>query len=98
MKVFLVLNGMALVFMIYVLVNFWKEGVRASGGSLRKFKIESVYASRPQVFVVTRPLEADARRAAKSSVVPFPAPKVGSEGQTGGTPGGRPRQKKYSTG
>ncbi len=98
MKVFLVLNGMALGFMIYVLVNFCKEGLRTSRGGLRQFKRESVYASRPPVFVVARPLEADARRAGKSSVVPFPTPRVGSEGQTGATPGGKATQKRYSTG
>jgi hypothetical protein len=94
----LILNGMALVFMLYVLLNFWKEGVRTSRGSMRPFKLESVYASRPQVFVVTRMPEVNARRAGMGSVVPFPAPKEISDGQTGGTPGGQTRLRKYSTG
>ena len=98
MKLFLILNGMALVFMVYVLVNLWKEGFRTSRGSIRPFKLESVYASRPQVFVVTRTLEAEARQAGIGSVVPFLAPKEVSEGQTGGTPGSQPGQRKYSTG
>ncbi len=31
MAIFLLLNGMGLAFLLYVLVNFWKEGHRAKG-------------------------------------------------------------------
>jgi hypothetical protein len=75
MTIFLVLNGMALVFMLYVLVNFWKEGNRTTRGSIRLYRLQSLYGSKPEVFVVTQSLGFEAKRPGKTSLIQFPLAK-----------------------
>lgn len=75
MTIFLVLNGMALVFMLYVLVNFWKEGNRTTHSSMHLYKLQSLYGSKPEVFVVKGSQEVVARRPGKASLIRFPAAK-----------------------
>jgi hypothetical protein len=102
MTIFLVLNGMAVVFMLYVLVNFWKEGRRTTHGGVRSYDFQSLHGSEREVFVVTRPLEFEVGRPGKRSLIRFPAPvgrpredQVGGESAQGG---GRSSPRKYSSG
>jgi hypothetical protein len=70
MTIFLVLNGMGLVFLLYVLASFWREGYRtASNVHKRATQFRSYEGA--HVFVVTRPISRSARRI--DSVVPFKA-------------------------
>src|SRR6202022_2181524 len=73
--IFLVLNGMAVAFMLYVLVNFWKEGRQTTHGEDRSNRRQSLHGSKPEVFVATRPLGLGAGRPSKHSVIRFPIPK-----------------------
>jgi hypothetical protein len=52
--IFLALNGMGVVFLLYVLVQFWKEGRRPKKCSLRRFTLLSRDLSCPKVFLVNR--------------------------------------------
>jgi hypothetical protein len=72
MTIFLVLNGMAIVFLLYVLVSFWEEGARTTHGGIRLHKLQSVYESRPMVFVLTRLQASEAVRPANRSLIQFP--------------------------
>jgi hypothetical protein len=75
MTMFLVLNGMAVVFMLYVLVNFWKEGRRTAQGGMRSHQILSTRGINPEVFTITGPQEVAARRPGKPSLIRFPVAK-----------------------
>jgi hypothetical protein len=75
MALFFVLNGIAVVFMLYVLVNFWKEGRRTARGGVRSHQLQSMRGSNPEVFIVTGPLEIAARRPGKTSLIRFPVAK-----------------------
>ena len=86
MTIFLVLNGMAVVFMLYVLVNFWKEGRRTTRGGVRSFELQSLHGRKREVFVVTRHLEFEAGRSGKRSLLRFPIPE------------GRPREDQILAG
>jgi hypothetical protein len=53
MLIFTGLNGMGVVFLVYVLVQFWKEGHRSRNRSTRQCAIEFLEENRPEVIVVT---------------------------------------------
>jgi hypothetical protein len=102
MTMFLVLNAMGVVFLLYVLVNFWKEGRRTTQGDVRSYRLQSLHGSKPEVFVATRPLGFEAGRPGKRSLIRFPAPEgrpqgdqVGREAAQGG---GKSSLRKYSSG
>jgi hypothetical protein len=98
MTIFLILNGMGLVFMLYVLVNFVKEGMRTAHGGTRMDRLRSLYASKANVFVATRPVEMAGSAAKGAAVIPFPlAEGRPAEGQPA-PDGGKPSQRKYSVG
>ena len=75
MTIFLVLNGMAVAFMLYVLVNFWKEGKQTTHGEVGSYRLQSLHGSKPEVFVATRPLGLEAGRPRKHSLIRLPIPK-----------------------
>ena len=75
MTIFFVLNGMAVAFMPYVLVNFWKEAKQTPHGEVRSYRLKPLHGSRPEVFVATRPLGLEAGRPRKHSLIRFPIPK-----------------------
>jgi hypothetical protein len=75
MTIFLVLNGIAVVFLLYVLVNFWKEGRRTAHGGVSSHPLQSMRGNNPEVFIVTGPLEVAARRPGKTSLIRFPVAK-----------------------
>ena len=79
MTIFLVLNGMALVFMLYVLVNFWREGTRTARSGGGTYRLQSPYGRKSGVFVVTRPLEVAAGRPDNITAIRFPAAKERAE-------------------
>jgi hypothetical protein len=60
MMLFTLLNGLGVVFLVYVLVQFWKEGHRSeqpdASGSVIEFSVER----KPTVVVVTHPISNNA--------------------------------------
>src|SRR5579863_3943367 len=100
MTIFLILSGMGLLFMLYVLVNFVKEGRRTPHGGARMHRLPSLYGSKTEVFVATRPVEMAGSASKATAVIPFPALE-GRPRPVGGQPapdGGKPSQRKYSVG
>ena len=70
MKIFFVLNGMGVAFLLYVLANFWKEGHRPKSNA-RKYAMEFGRRDLADVFVVTHPISHAAQGGI--SVIPFQA-------------------------
>ena len=70
MKIFLLLNGVGVVFLVYVLVQFWKEEHRTKCRG-RAARCRVPYQNRAKIVVVTRPITLGAQ--ADRSVVPFRA-------------------------
>jgi hypothetical protein len=68
MTIFFVLNGVGIVFLVYVLASFWKEGHRTPGNA-RKAASKIRQRDWPEVFVVTRPISLSAEDC--FSVIPF---------------------------
>ena len=56
MMIFAVLNGLGVVFLVYVLVQFWKEGHRPIKPAMRDRLIEFPMKDSPTVLVVTHPV------------------------------------------
>jgi hypothetical protein len=55
MMIFAVLNGLGIVFLVYALVQFWKEG-RRSKGAVRQYETDFMREVKPEVIVVTHPI------------------------------------------
>jgi hypothetical protein len=89
MKIFLLLNGMGVVFLLYVLANFWKEGKRTKIEA-RKYATEFGRRDWVDVFVVTHPISHSAQGGV--SVIPFQARDRG----LGGKPAPRPAAREAS--
>jgi hypothetical protein len=68
MTIFLVLNGLGVIFLLYVLANFWKEGQRQKSDA-RKHAMELGRRDWADVFVVTHPISHFAQGGV--SVIPF---------------------------
>jgi hypothetical protein len=66
MAIFTALNGMAVVFLVYVLVQFWKEGRALRKEARRRHTAEFSEEDNPQVIVVTH--------AISGGLQPEPAP------------------------
>jgi hypothetical protein len=56
MILFTALSGLSVFFLLYVLVQFWKEGRRSERQSTRGQVIQFSSKSKPTVVVVTRPI------------------------------------------
>ncbi len=56
MMLFTLLNGLAVVFLLYVLVQFWKEGHRSLGPATSDKVIVFSMKNKPTVVVVTHPI------------------------------------------
>jgi hypothetical protein len=56
MMLFTALNGLGVVFLVYVLIQFWKEGHRQMRPVPRDRAIEFSMEDRPTVLVVTHPI------------------------------------------
>ena len=56
MLLFTGLNGLGVVFLLYVLVQFWKEGHRSNKPGTRDRVVEFSLENRPTVIVVTHPI------------------------------------------
>jgi hypothetical protein len=80
MTIFLVLNGLGVVFLLYVLANFWKEGRQDTD---RKYAMEFRQRDWADVLVVTHPISHNAQGGV--SVIPFQA--------RGRELGGKPEQR-----
>jgi hypothetical protein len=84
MLIFTVLNGMGVAFLLYVLVNFWKEGKRAKHPAARSYRSLSLDSAKSEVFVATRPLTFETDRSTEHPVIRFHAQK------------GRPQEKQVA--
>jgi hypothetical protein len=60
MMLFTLLNGLGVVFLVYVLVQFWKEGHRSKQFDARERVIEFAVERKPTVVVVTHPISLNA--------------------------------------
>jgi hypothetical protein len=78
MMLFTLLNGLAVVFFMYVLVQFWKEGHRPMEPDARERVIEFSVKDKPTVVVVTQPISNSAH--GRLSVVSSRAPLTSSQG------------------
>jgi hypothetical protein len=54
MLIFVALNALGVAFLVYVLVQFWKEGHRPKRRARQKYAIEYSQENKPEVIVVTR--------------------------------------------
>ena len=72
--IFTVLSGMGVAFLLYVLVNFWKEGKRAKYPATRSYRSLSLDSTKPEVFIATHPLTFETDRPAEHPVIRFHAP------------------------
>ena len=70
MTIFFLLNGLGVVFLLYVLANFWKEGRRSMNKS-RKNAVELGQRDWADLGVVTHPISHTAQGGL--SVIPFRA-------------------------
>jgi hypothetical protein len=70
MNIFLLLSGLGVVFLLYVLAGFWKEGHR-SANNARKYAAEFGESNWYEVAVVTHPISHNAQGG--QSVIPFQA-------------------------
>jgi len=70
MTIFFVLNGLGVIFLLYVLANFWKEGHRPKNDA-RKYAMEFGRRDWADVVVVTHPISHSAQGGL--SVIPFQA-------------------------
>jgi len=68
MTIFLLLNGLGVVFLLYVLAHFWREG-RRSEQIARKYVAAFERRDWADVIVVTHPISHDAQGGV--SVIPF---------------------------
>jgi hypothetical protein len=73
MTIFLVLNGIGVGFMLYVFVNFWREGRQMRRSALRSNRLSAQFGNTQQVFVVTRAMGSGTEKPDTSSVVHFPS-------------------------
>jgi hypothetical protein len=79
MTIFLVLIGMGVVFLLYVLANFWKDGHRPKT-VVQEFEVKPSRGNKAEVVVITHPISISAQGGL--SVIPFP---IGEREQGGGT-------------
>ena len=56
MLLFTLLNGLGVVFLVYVLIQFWKEGHKPIEQAARDHAIECSLKIKPTVVVVTQPI------------------------------------------
>jgi hypothetical protein len=68
MTIFFLLNGLGIVFLLYVLANFWKEGHQPKNNAW-KSAVEYERRDWPNVVVVTHPISHSAQGGL--SVIPF---------------------------
>jgi hypothetical protein len=73
MFIFVLLNGVGVAFLLYVLVNFWKEGKRANYPGARSCGHLCMESTKPEVFVATHPLAVEPDRPNKHAVIRFHA-------------------------
>lgn len=67
MKIFLLFNAGGVIFLLYVLANFWIEGQRPKSKA-RMYAAEFGHRDWTDVLVVTHPIS----RTAQAAVIPFP--------------------------
>lgn len=77
-KLFLLLNAMGIVFLLYVLANFWKEGSRTTT-DIRPDELDFMREEKPAVLVVTH-LVAHGTKGS-GSVIPLQLRERGSAGK-----------------
>ncbi len=70
MTIFFILFGMGVVFLLYVLVNFWVDGHRQKSFAWEP-ELEISRKNKAEVIVVTHPISLSAQGGI--SIIPFPA-------------------------
>jgi hypothetical protein len=100
MIIFLVLNAIGVIFMLYVLTNFLKEGRRITHSVMRPYRLGLQYGITRQVFVATRPVGLEAKQPGKTSLIQFPVAKACTNvvGRESAQAGDIPTLRKYSSG
>jgi hypothetical protein len=78
MKIFLMLNGAGVVFLLYVLANFWKEG-RRSNLAIRRRGISIVQLSRSGIIMMPKPTSRGALGG--QTAAPYRVQELGIPGQ-----------------
>jgi hypothetical protein len=73
MTIFLFLSGIGVVFMLYVLVNFWREGRQTRHTALRSNLSSARFERTQKIIVVTRAIRSGNEKPDTSCVVQFPA-------------------------
>ena len=72
MTVFLLLNGLGVIFLLYVLRGFWREG-HQHGNRSQEFVAEFSPRKGVSILVVTEPISGSQNKS--SSVIPFAMPR-----------------------
>ena len=80
MAIFLLLNGMAITFLLYVLAHFREEDKH----KVRPLRIRSIRTTKPSVSVFTRPLPFEPRFPGRHSVIRFTEPEEAATRRTVG--------------
>jgi hypothetical protein len=80
LMIFTALNVLGVGFLVYVLVQFWKEGHKSEGANRLRNRM-SAYGARPKVVVVTAPITTETRRK-DGRMIQFPV-RVGNGQQHG---------------
>jgi hypothetical protein len=71
MFIFVLMNGVGVAFLLYVLVNFWKEGKRANYRAARSCGHLYMDSAKSEVLVATHPLAVEPDRVNKHAVIRF---------------------------
>jgi hypothetical protein len=77
MIAFTLINGLGVIFLLYMLVQFWEEGRRSRKLVIHEYMIELSHMERPEVVVVTHPISLGARGGL--SVIPIRLQEYGQE-------------------
>jgi hypothetical protein len=76
MTIFLILNGLGVIFLLYALAHFWEEGHRRTYAG-RKYAAHDGQQDWTHAFVVTHAISHSAQGG--MSVIPFPARERGAD-------------------
>jgi hypothetical protein len=70
--IFTLLSGLSVIFMVYVMAQFWKEGHSSRKSAARQHNFELPYMDRSEVLFVTQPISLGAQGGV--SVMPMEMP------------------------
>ena len=82
--IFAMMNGLAVMFLVYALAHFWREG-HESKSIARSRSAMSGYGPKPKVVLVSAPVDAGMRRK-YNRLIQFPAQGARQEGERADLP------------